>query len=186
MPLYFITGNRHKFAEIKAFVPDLEMLDLDLPEIQELDPKAVIQAKLKEATAHHGGRFIVEDTSLNLDAFGGAFPGPLVKWFVKAVTTDGIYELCVKYGMFGAAERTVIGFADGHDDIHYFEGVTRGTIVAPSGNRAFAWDPIFVPEGETRTQGEMTTDEKNAVSQRGKAARALRDYLDAGSRLPPG
>ncbi len=49
MTIYFITGNAGKLNEAKAIIPQLTQLDLDLPEIQELDPKAVIAAKLPEA-----------------------------------------------------------------------------------------------------------------------------------------
>ncbi|MDD5252249.1 MAG: non-canonical purine NTP pyrophosphatase [Patescibacteria group bacterium] len=177
MPLYFITGNQNKFNEIKAIIPDIEMMDLDLPEIQEIDPKAVIEAKLKEATAHHQGEFIVEDTSLCLDCLGGKLPGPLIKWFVQTLGSDGLYDLAAKCNDFGAEARTVIGYARSHDDIIYFEGVRRGQLVPPTGSRTFGWDPIFRPEGADKTQGEMTREEKNAVSQRGEAARELRQYL---------
>lgn len=178
MSLYFITGSDHKFEEVKAVLPDIERLDLDLPEIQEIDPKVIIQAKLKEATAHHDGEFIVEDTSLFLDCLP-SLPGPLIKWFLKALTNQGLYDLAAKYGVFGAEARTTIGYAAGHDDIHYFEGSTRGTIVPlrSTGNFGFGWDPIFQPEGSAKTHAEMTREEKNAVSQRGKAARQLAAFL---------
>jgi inosine/xanthosine triphosphate pyrophosphatase family protein len=65
--LYFITGNAGKFTEIAAIVPGLHQLKLDLDEIQSLDPKVVIEHKLKQAAAQHDGEFIVEDTSLSLD-----------------------------------------------------------------------------------------------------------------------
>jgi XTP/dITP diphosphohydrolase len=56
------------------------------------------------------------------------------------------------------------------------EGRTEGTLVLPGrGSHGFGWDPVFLPDGEARTFGEMTDLEKLAVSHRGKAWRALLD-----------
>lgn len=207
--LYFITGSEKKFREIAAMVPGLERLDLDLPEIQEIDARAIIRAKLREATAHHQGEFtplrssgaseglsetgssdgsqqaatgfIVEDTSFHLDCLNG-LPGPLIKWFLKAIGADGLYHLAARYGEFGATARTIIGYARGHDDIHFFEGTRRGRVVPPGGDNGFGWDRIFVADGQTKTQAEMTLEEKNAMSQRAEAVRLLREFLAKGQR----
>ena len=64
--LYFITGSQGKFREVKAILPEVEMLEMDLPEIQGIDAKKIIEAKLEEATKHHAGEFIVEDTGPGL------------------------------------------------------------------------------------------------------------------------
>ena len=48
-----------------------------------------------------------------------------------------------------------------------------------SGTRGFGYDPVFVPDGERRTMAELTDEEKDAISHRGRAARALREWLDA-------
>ena len=57
MPLYFITENKNKFEEVKSVIPDIEHLDMELPEIQEIDPKKIIETKLKEALNHKTGEF---------------------------------------------------------------------------------------------------------------------------------
>jgi XTP/dITP diphosphohydrolase len=61
-----------------------------------------------------------------------------------------------------------------------FEGTCEGTMAAEgAGARGFGYDPIFVPDGEQRTMAELTDAEKDAVSHRGGAARALREWLGA-------
>jgi inosine/xanthosine triphosphate pyrophosphatase family protein len=80
MKIQFITGNKNKFAEAQKIISNLEQLDVDLPEIQEIDAKKVIEAKLQEARNLFEGEFVVEDTSLYLDCLNG-LPGPLIKWF---------------------------------------------------------------------------------------------------------
>src|SRR5581483_5814074 len=89
MTIFFITGNKDKLREIQALLPDAQGIDMDLIEIQEIDAQKIIAAKLAEAQRYRSGTFIVEDTSLSLDSMNG-LPGPLVKWFLKAVGVQGI------------------------------------------------------------------------------------------------
>jgi inosine/xanthosine triphosphate pyrophosphatase family protein len=84
MAINFITGSRDKFIELKTVIDSLEQIEMELPEIQELDAHKIIEAKLKEAITRVAGEYIVEDTSLYFDALG-SLPGPLIKWFVKAI-----------------------------------------------------------------------------------------------------
>src|SRR3989339_1825597 len=99
--IYFITGNKNKFEEVKAILPEVEQLDINLLEIQEIDAKEIIKAKLKEALSHQKGEFIVEDASLYLDCLNG-LPGPLIKWFQKTIGIEGIADLAEKFGNDGA------------------------------------------------------------------------------------
>ena len=87
MSLYFITGSKGKFTEVQFIIPNLKQLNIDLPEIQELDARKIIEAKLQSAFEHHAGEFIVEDTSLYLDCLNG-LPGPLIKWFIKTIKNE--------------------------------------------------------------------------------------------------
>jgi len=165
MPIYFITGNKNKFAEAKKIMPELEQLVIDLPEIQEIDAKKIIQAKLKEALKHKTGEFIVEDTSLYLDCLDG-LPGPLIKWFMKTIGGRGIFELAKKYNNFKASAKAYIGYAKNKNDICFFTGEIKGIIVEPKALSTFGWDPIFKPEGFNKTFAEMSKDEKNKISHR--------------------
>lgn len=175
-PLQFITGSKDKFAEVQAILGDIEQLAIDLPEIQELDPKKIIEAKLHAAREHHGGAFIVEDTSLTFDGMNG-LPGPLIKWFLKTIGNEGLYALTKTFGT-GAEAKTVIGYADETGRIEYFEGSLHGTIVAPRGDKDFGWGPIFKPDGHDKTYGEMEREEKHALSMRALATRKLKEFLD--------
>lgn len=74
MKLDFISGNQHKFEELRAVLPMLEMKSIDLPEIQEIDPKLIISAKLDKAMKHTSEPMIVEDTSLYFEALAGKLP----------------------------------------------------------------------------------------------------------------
>lgn len=73
--------------------------------------------------------------------------------------------------------RTAIALIAGDEEI-VFEGVVRGTISREQrGRGGFGYDPIFIPEGCDRSFAEMSDDEKNAISHRGRAVRKLVDYL---------
>lgn len=176
--LYFITGNEHKFKEVKEMLPTVEQLDIDLPEIQDLDPQEIIKEKLLEAKKHHNGMFIVEDTGLYINSMNG-FPGPLVKWVLKAVDRIGLARIANTFGNGEATAKTVIGFIDENDEVFYFEGTVEGKIVEPRGDSGFGWDPVFIPDGYDKTFAELGSEVKNKISMRKNAVEKLKNYLDS-------
>jgi len=175
MTLYFLTGNPNKAREAKEILPEIEQLHTDLPEIQDSDPKKIIKAKLEEALKHKQGDFIVDDTSLSFECLNG-LPGPLIKWFLKSIGAEGLFQLTQKLGNQKAEARAIIGYAT-NGDIYFFEGSVKGTIVSPRGQTGFGWDSIFQPEGQSQTYAEMTQEEKNAISHRRKALNKLSSFL---------
>jgi len=175
MALYFITGNKGKLAEVQNILGNVEALNIDLLEIQSLDAHEIIKAKLEEAKKHHDGDFIVEDTSLYFESMKG-LPGPFIKWFMKTVGNDGLYKIAQVFGNFNAEAKTVIGYSDSEGKVSFFEGSIRGTIVSPRGE-GFGWDPIFQPDGYTKTFGELTAEEKNSISMRKIALEKLKQNL---------
>lgn len=176
MPLYFITGNKNKFEEIKSVLPNIEHLDMELPEIQEIDSKKIIEAKLKEALNHKKGEFIVEDTGLYLECLKG-LPGPLIKWFLKTTGNDGLAQISEKLGNNRAEAKTIIGYAKNHEEIYFFEGSVSGKIVHPRGKSDFGWDPIFQPDGHSKTFAEMEEKERQSLKMRRDAANKLKGFL---------
>lgn len=176
MTLYFITGNKNKLKEVQEILGgNIEQLDMDLPEIQELDAKKIIEEKINIAMKIHKGNFIVEDTSLYFNGLNG-MPGPFIKWFLQALGSDGLYKLAKSSGNMDARASTLIGYYDGTKTI-FFEGVTEGKIVKPVGETNFGWDPIFVPKGFNKTYAQMTAAEKNSISHRRKALDKLKKAL---------
>ncbi len=165
MTLYFITGNINKFQEAKTMISSLEQLDIDLLEIQSIDAHEIIRTKLQEARKYKEGEFIVEDTSLYLDCLQG-LPGPLIKWFLKTIGNKGLYNLAQKLGNFGAEAKTCIGYAKNSENISFYEGSVKGTIVQPTAKTAFGWDPLFQPQGYSKSFAELSPEEKNRISMR--------------------
>ncbi|MBU1976165.1 MAG: non-canonical purine NTP pyrophosphatase [Nanoarchaeota archaeon] len=177
MTLYFITGNSNKLAEAKTIISDIEGLDIDLPEIQEIDPEKIIKEKLTEACKVRQGEFFCEDTSIYLDCLNG-FPGPLIKWMLKTLGTQGIYDLVSKYPNHKITAKTIIGYTNGKET-KFFSGEVKGTLVKPRGETNFGWDPIFLPDGYDKTFAEMESAQKNMISMRRKSLEKLNEYLDS-------
>jgi len=176
--LTFVTGNKNKLAEVRAVLGEVAQLDVDLVEMQELDPHVIIRHKLAEARKQSNAELIVEDASAYFDALDG-LPGPLIKWFMQALGPAKIHALLHKLGNTKAHATSVIGYAAPGQEPRFFEGTVRGTVVAPRGKADFGWDPIFVPDGHEQTFAEMGSEEKNKISHRRKALEQLKAYLGA-------
>lgn len=138
----------------------------------------IIEAKLASAVQMGIYPVMVEDTSLYLTALHG-LPGPLIKWFLKALGAEGVYHLAIRNGDVRATAKTVIGVALSATQFEYFEGTVNGEVVAPRGDD-FGWNAIFQPSGSHQTFGEMSEDERNHWSMRRQAAEQLRAAHDIG------
>lgn len=207
--LKFITGNKTKFKEVQAVLAPIKIqqVNIDLTEIQELDPRKIIEHKLREAFKHRrgefiqhlplpGGRrrtkvdhlskfniqqegagFIVDDSSLYLKCFNYKLPGPLVKWFNGAIGGHGYARLVKSMGENRAKAKTIIGYFKSPKKILFFEGNLEGKIVPPRGRYNFGYDRIFVPDGKSETLSEIKAKGNFISSPRGIAVSKLRKYL---------
>lgn len=144
-------------------------------------------ARLKAAAAMRmlqGRAVLAEDSGLEVDALHG-LPGPRSARFAgpTASDDDNNAKLLALLSGVDDAHRTaryravaVLLFPSGQELVG--EGTFEGRIGAgPRGERGFGYDPLFVPEGEQRTAAELEPDEKNAISHRGRALRALVERL---------
>ena len=137
-----------------------------------MEVEQVISYKAKHAFQMLGARsVIVEDTGLHIEAWNG-LPGALVRWFLDTVGVDGICAMMSAYDNRKAIAKTLVATYDGQ--LSVFSGSIEGRIAAtPSGEGGFGWDPIFIPEGATRTFAEMSGYEKDAYSMRRIALEAM-------------
>ena len=175
--LYFITGNKNKFQEVKQLLPYIKQLNLNLAEIQELNPQKIIKQKLLSAFDYQKANFIVEDTSLYFDCWDNKLPGPMIKWFMKTLGGNGLYNLVAKYNNFHATAKTIIGYAKNKQKIYYFEGILHGIITKPIGKNGFGWDQIFIPLSSDKTLAQISLNEKNQISMRKQAVSKLKKFL---------
>jgi len=174
----FVTGNANKLLEVQRMLAssgcqfNITSKDLDLPELQGL-PNDVAENKCKHAAALVKGPVLVEDTSLCFNALNG-LPGVYVKWFLDLTHREGLAKMLAGYEDKSAYAQCIFALSAGpNHPVHLFIGQTAGKVVDPRfppNEKPFGWDPIFEPdEGHGRTFAEMSKDEKNAISHRGRA-----------------
>ncbi|MEI3802155.1 MULTISPECIES: RdgB/HAM1 family non-canonical purine NTP pyrophosphatase [unclassified Chitinophaga] len=180
MKLIFATNNPNKVKEFRSLLGNqfeiitlLEAgIDIDIPE-----PHDTLEANAteKSATIHRmtGENCFAEDTGLEIAALNGA-PGVLSARYAgeQKEAADNIAKVLQELegqNNRSAQFRTVISLIlDGKE--HQFEGVSKGHITTSvKGEKGFGYDPIFVPEGETRAFAEMDLTEKNRYSHRARA-----------------
>jgi XTP/dITP diphosphohydrolase len=188
MQLVFATNNPNKLREINHILGDsfqlLSLADLKIEDdIPENEPTLEGNALHK---ARHINRLVnmdvfADDTGLEIDALNGQ-PGVHSARFAGEAK-DSNANIGKVLGLLGsetdrrARFRTVIALIiDGKE--YLFEGKAEGSILNEKrGNEGFGYDPVFVPEGETRTFAEMPLSEKNLISHRARAFEKLRIFL---------
>lgn len=197
--MIFATNNAHKLSEVQAILgssfelvtPREVGITEDIPETQAtIEGNALQKARyLYERT---GRDCFADDTGLEVDALGGA-PGVHSARYAAmagvgaATATPGGHDFAANNALLlrnldGVADRrarfrTVIALILNGKE-HIFEGVVEGHIAThPSGTDGFGYDPLFAPEGSTKTFAEMTAEEKNALSHRGRAVEKLKEFL---------
>jgi len=184
------TRNEHKVGELQAvlapLLPEVEVLTVDafenVPDVAETEVTFAGNALLKAraVAAATGVPAIADDSGISVDVLGGA-PGIFsARWAGRhgddaanlALLLAQIADVDAEHrgGAFVCA--AALALPDGTSAVR--EAHLRGTLTAePSGGGGFGYDPIFVPSGADRTLAEHTAAEKNAISHRGAAFRAL-------------
>lgn len=188
MKILFATNNAHKLTEVSAVLgpqftlttPREAGIAEDIPEDQlTLEGNALQKARYIHART--GLDCFADDTGLEVEALGGA-PGV----HSARYATDG-HDFAANNRLLlknlegkenrRARFRTVIALILGGEE-HLFEGVVEGRIdTREAGCGGFGYDPLFIPDGFACSFAEMTAEEKNAVSHRGRAVRKLADFL---------
>jgi XTP/dITP diphosphohydrolase len=121
--------------------------------------------------------FIIEDSGLFIDPLGG-FPGVYSSYILKTLGNPGILRLLGDRKDRDAVFRSCFGHFSTHRGPALIKGECKGRIAFEQrGKEGFGFDPIFIPDGEERTFAEMSVEEKNSISHRGRALEALYNHL---------
>ena len=176
-PITFITGNKHKLKQVNKHLNyPIEHVDIDLAEIQSLDPLKIVEHKAKEAFLKVQKPVLVEDTSLIFHALG-KLPGPFIKWFLDELGPEGLCTLMQPYTDKSATAWVLFAYYDG-STLEVFDIQQKGIITDnPRGENGFGWNSIFIPDGETKTFAEMDEEEQKNTSLRKRALIKLETYL---------
>jgi XTP/dITP diphosphohydrolase len=182
--VFFATGNIHKFNEALVVLAEYGlaagMLRMKGTEIQSDSLKEIAATSAVGAFKKAHLPLIVEDAGLFLDALNG-FPGPYAAYVYKTIENGGILKLMDGVQNRKATFRSAIAYCDTETGKTVcFEGETKGEITTRermlSFESAFGFDPIFQPDGSSRTFAEMTLKEKNGVSHRAQAIRKFAEW----------
>ena len=187
--LIFVTNNPHKLEEIRKIVGErIEIYSLkeincleEIPETADtIRDNAIMKAQY--VAEKYGVDCFADDTGLEVSALGGALGVHTARYAsAEGHDTIGNMQLLLQ-NLEGETDRsaqfvTYIALII-KGEIQTFEGVCKGTVLTQmQGNEGFGYDPIFQPEGFEETFAQMTSEQKNAVSHRGKATRKLIEYL---------
>ena len=187
MKIIFASQNPNKIAEIRAKLPEYTIDGLDpavfTDELLETGTTLSENAlqKVQQVFEKTGENCFADDTGLEVDALEGE-PGVYsARYAGEQKNSDDNMDLLLKNlekkTNRKARFKTVIALIWNNKE-YTFEGMCEGHIAEhKSGNQGFGYDPIFVPEGYSKTFSEMTMDEKSAISHRGRAVEKLVAFL---------
>lgn len=190
----FATQNRGKARELEGLLAGIasrfESLrdhpDVRLPREEESSYAANALAKARAVSTALGVAAIGDDSGLEVDALGGA-PGIRSARFAGEGAVDAANNALLLNRLRGvSAERRTARFrcvlafvrpGRGRREV-IAEGICEGSILeSPRGSHGFGYDPLFLPRGESRSFAELAAGQKDAMSHRGRAAKALRAKL---------
>lgn len=191
--LIMATNNAHKLQEVRQILGDrYEVKGLkeigcqeDIPEDADTLEGNALQ-KARYVHEHYGVDCFADDTGLEVEALGGA-PGVYTARFGamngygESHSADA-NNACLLDKLQGetnrrARFRTVIALIQNGQE-HLFEGIVEGDILPEKcGTEGFGYDPIFAPEGRGMAFAQMSAEEKNAISHRGRATEKLVTFL---------
>ena len=188
--LLFATHNRNKAAEIQKQLGDSFVVatldDINIhTDIAETGATLLDNARIKAHYLYNqtGTACFADDTGLEVDALGGA-PGVYSARYAgeDCIAENNIARLLRELGSERnrkARFKTVMVYIDASGAEHVFEGIVEGAITTERhGSEGFGYDPVFAPdEAKGLTFAQMSLDDKNKISHRGKAIRKLVAFL---------
>lgn len=192
MKIVFATNNQHKLEEIKDIFPhNFEILSLkdigcneEIPEDHETLEENALQ-KAMFIKKKYGYDCFADDTGLEVDALGGK-PGVYSARYAgeNRSAEDNMKKVLQEMEQKenrSARFKTIIALIMSEDE-YLFEGKVEGVILRErKGEKGFGYDPIFQPENYDKSFAEMTNEEKNKISHRGRAVKELIDFFKSQS-----
>ena len=188
------TKNPSKAEQIKAVFAGSEILilDLDQAEIQGQgieDGNTLAENAFKKALFVHQQKpkvwAMADDTGIFIDALNGKPGVHTANWHGGNSDTEQmlswILEQLKDVASYSATFKTVVVIISPEGNKHFFEGAVRGTLLKAPRTKPqpkMPYSSIFVPDGFDKTWSEMSVQEENVISHRGKASRQAREFLE--------
>ncbi len=185
MKLIVATHNQHKIREISQILPDFDIVADDPEGVEENAPDFVGNAliKVRAIAAKHAGCWcLADDSGLEVAALGGA-PGVRSARYAGEPSNTSANNALLLKNLTGVTDRRAnftcaIALVDPSGAEHTAVGKCFGRIAeTPSGSAGFGYDPLFVPDGHDVSFADLSADEKNAISHRGRALEEARKVI---------
>ena len=188
MELVFVTSNKHKASEVQKVIdPRFRIKNLqdigceeDIPETADTF-KGNALLKAEYVYTKFNMNCFADDSGLEVDALNGA-PGVYSARYAGEPKSDEKNTLKLLKELEGRTNRTarfktvIALILNGNS--YFFEGAIEGQIAKQAcGTMGFGYDPVFIPNGYSKTFAEMSADEKNSISHRALAVKQMNDFL---------
>lgn len=186
--IQFVTTNEGKYREVSRRLGEVDiecrMLSLDYLEIQCDSLEDVVVSSMNWLQERIEGDFLMDDSGLFIPYLCG-FPGVYSSYVYRTIGSEGILKILEGIEDRSADFKCCFGL-HWRGENKLFTGVVRGSITEQTrGEGGFGFDPIFLPSGSSRTFAEMSVEEKNRYSHRGKALEKLLAFLKKHSNPEP-
>ena len=176
--LFFVSSNTHKFTEAERILSnlglELNLFKTTLEEIQSNSFSEIAKRKALDAYSKVQKPVIIEDDGLFIDSLDG-FPGPYSSYAYDTIGNKGIIRLLENSESRNAKFVAIIAYCNGVDDVQLFESSIPGKISLSIEKGGWGYDPIFIPDGESKTYANVS--DKDKFSHRSASLKKFSDWF---------
>ena len=176
--LFFASSNNHKFEEVKRILTDqgleINFSKINLEEIQSNSLSEIAKRKAIDAFSKVQKPLIIEDDGLFIDSLNG-FPGPYSSYVYDTIGNKGLIQLLENIESRNAKFVAIVAYCNGIDDVELFESSISGKISLFIEDGGWGYDPIFIPDGETKTYANVS--DKDNFSHRAASLKKFSDWF---------
>ena len=176
--LFFASSNEHKFEEVQRILSNLgvniKLFKTTLEEIQSNSLNEIAKRKAIDAFTKIQKPIIIEDDGLFINSLNG-FPGPYSSYAYDTIGNTGIIQLLENTELRDAKFVAIIAYCNGIDEVKLFESSIPGKISKEIEKGGWGYDPIFIPDGESKTFANVS--DKDKFSHRSASLKKFSDWF---------
>lgn len=176
--VFFASSNEHKFEEAQRILSTLgvniKLFKTTLEEIQSNSLNEIAKRKAIDAFTKIQKPILIEDDGLFINSLNG-FPGPYSSYAYDTIGNTGIIQLLENTELRDAKFVAIIAYCNGIDEVKLFESSIPGKISKEIENGGWGYDPIFIPDGESKTYANVS--DKDKFSHRSASLKKFSDWF---------
>ena len=176
--LFFASSNEHKFEEVQRILSTLgvniKLFKTTLEEIQSNSLNEIAKRKAIDAFTKIQKPILIEDDGLFINSLNG-FPGPYSSYAYDTIGNTGIIQLLENTELRDAKFVAIIAYCNGIDEVKLFESSIPGKISKEIEKGGWGYDPIFIPDGESKTFANVS--DKDKFSHRSASLKKFSDWF---------